>query len=325
MFTVIACMLAGTLVGFLMRRRRLSRIGGVITVLIWLLLFLLGIEVGGNERVLKGLPTIGVEALVIAVATTLGSCIAAWGLWRWIGRKVGEEQSSGMENGAYVNNGNETGMYIDAVGQDKKGIGSAMKGSLVVVAFFVFGIAIGVLNILPFDISQTDISFYALCALMCSVGISIGNNPDTLRSFMKLNPRLLMLPIMTIVGTLAAAALVGLFMDHRTMSQTLALGSGFAYYSLSSIFITEYYGAELGTVALIANIIRELIALLCAPLLVRWFGTLAPISAGGATTMDTTLPIITGTIGERYAIVSIYHGFVVDFSVPFLITFFCSL
>ena len=101
--------------------------------------------------------------------------------------------------------------------------------------------------------------------------------------------------------------------------------SGFGYYSLSGIFITEYRGPELGTVALLANISRELLTLLCAPLLVRWFGRLAPISAGGATTMDTTLPVITRVSGNAYVVVSVFHGFVVDFSVPFLVTFFCSL
>ena len=57
----------------------------------------------------------------------------------------------------------------------------------------------------------------------------------------------------------------------------------------------------------------------------RRFGKLAPISVGGATTMDTTLPIITRVSGQSLVIVSIYHGFVVDFTVPFLVTFFCSL
>ena len=90
-------------------------------------------------------------------------------------------------------------------------------------------------------------------------------------------------------------------------------------------FITEYKGPELGTIALLSNITREIITLLFAPLLVRWFGNLAPISAGGATTMDTTLPIITRYSGQSFVVVSIFHGFVVDFSVPFLVTLFCSI
>lgn len=199
-----------------------------------------------------------------------------------------------------------------------------MKGSLIIVAFFALGILVGLCD-LPFDMSRTDVSFWALCALMFCVGFSIGNEPEILKSFKKLNPGLALLPVMTILGTLAATAAVSLLLEERSVTDCMAVGSGFAYYSLSSIFITEYKGAELGTVALLSNVIRELITLLGAPLLVRWFGKLAPIASGGATTMDTTLPIITRYSGKEYVVLSIFHGFIVDFSVPFLVTFFCSI
>ena len=199
-----------------------------------------------------------------------------------------------------------------------------MKGSLIIVGFFLLGTLCGMFHLLPSDLSQSNISFYALCALMFSVGISIGNDPQTLRNFRSLNPRLVLLPVATILGTLSAAALVSLILPHRSVSECMAIGSGMGYYSLSSIFITQYKGPELGTLALLSNILREIMTLLCAPLLVRWFGNLAPISAGGATTMDTTLPIITRTAGQQFVIVSIFHGFITDFSVPVLVTFFCS-
>lgn len=199
-----------------------------------------------------------------------------------------------------------------------------MKGSLIIVGFFALGVACGLADVLP-DLSQTDISFYALCALMFCVGISVGSDPQTLNSFRALSPRLVLLPVATILGTLAGTAIISLLLQGRTLADCLAVGSGFGYYSLSSIFITEYRGAELGTVALLANICREIITLLAAPLLARRFGPLAPISAGGATTMDTTLPIITRTSGQQFVVVSIFHGFIVDFSVPFLVTLWCSL
>ena len=200
-----------------------------------------------------------------------------------------------------------------------------MKGSLIIIGFFVLGTLCGVSHLIPIDIvMDSRISFYALCALMFSVGLSVGNDPQTLKNFRSLNPRLVFLPIMTILGTLAGSAAVSLILTHRSLTDCLAVGSGFGYYSLSSIFITEYKGAELGTIALLANISREILTLLAAPLLVRWFGNLAPIS-GGATTMDTTLPIITRTAGQQFVVVSIFHGFVVDFSVPFLVTLFCSI
>ena len=203
-----------------------------------------------------------------------------------------------------------------------------MKGSLIIVSFFLLGIIcaqFGLLNGIPSSWLTGDTSFYALCALMGFVGISIGHNPQTLKSFRSLNPRLLCLPVMTILGTFAGCIAAALVLHERSISDLLAIGSGFGYYSLSSIFITEYRGAELGTIALLANIAREIITLLGAPLLAKWFGPLAPISSGGATTMDTTLPIITRVSGQQYVVISIFHGFVVDFTVPFLVTFFCSL
>lgn len=200
-----------------------------------------------------------------------------------------------------------------------------MKGSLIIIVFFIAGILFGITDIIPSEISDSEVSFYALCVLMFCVGLGIGNDPQTIRNFRSLNPRLIFLPLMTIAGTLAGTAFAGLIVPARTVAECMAVGSGFGYYSLSSIFITEYKGPELGTVALLSNIVRELITLLAAPLLVRWFGKLAPISAGGATTMDTTLPVITRYSGQEFVVVSIFHGFIVDFSVPFLVTFFCSL
>ena len=195
-----------------------------------------------------------------------------------------------------------------------------MKGSLIIVSFFLLGTLCGLYDLLPPGFTTDNMSYYALCALMFSVGISIGNDPNTLKSFRSLNPRLVLLPVMTILGTLSGCAVVSLFLGHRSAADCMAVGSGFGYYSLSSIFITE-----LGTIALLANIMREIIALLCAPLLVKYFGRLAPISVGGATTMDTTLPIITRCSGQKFVIVSIFHGLIVDFSVPFLVTLFCSI
>ena len=200
-----------------------------------------------------------------------------------------------------------------------------MKGSLIIIAFSALGVACGLGRVFSIDLAQTDISFYTLCALMFCVGVGIGSDPQTLRNFRSLSPRLMLLPAGTIVGTLAGAAVVSLLLTHRSAGDCLAVGAGFGYYSLSSIFITEYKGAELGTVALLANIIREILTLLLAPLLARRFGPLAPIAAGGATTMDTTLPVITQASGQQFVIVSIYHGFLVDFSVPFLVTLCCGM
>lgn len=200
-----------------------------------------------------------------------------------------------------------------------------MRGSLIIVGFFVLGIVCGVMHWLPDLNAWGNVSFWTLCALLFCVGVTVGNNTALLKSFRQLDPRLMLLPLMTIVGTLSATAIAAMALPGRSLTDCLAVGSGFGYYSLSSILITQYRDPELGTVALLANIIREVITLLGAPLMVKYFGPLAPISSGGATTMDTTLPIITRCSGQDFVIVSLFHGFLVDFSVPFLVTFFSTV
>lgn len=200
-----------------------------------------------------------------------------------------------------------------------------MKGSVIIVSFFIIGLIIGRADLTSLSIESSNLSFYTLCALMLFVGINIGSDSKILKSFRAINPRLILLPIVTIIGTLIGSAIISIFIEHRSLTDCLAVGSGFGYYSLSSIFITEYKGAELGTVALLSNILREIITLLLAPFLVKYFGKLAPISAGGATTMDTTLPIITKYSGQSFVIIAIFHGVVVDLSVPFLVVLFCTL
>ena len=210
-----------------------------------------------------------------------------------------------------------------------------MKTSLIIVGCFVVGMLLP--GLLP-DASallyqSTVASEYVLYALLFLVGIGIGSDPELPNIIRSFSPRVLVVPAATIVGTIAFSALTIFLLPHRTLADCLAIGSGMGYYSLSSVLITQLrtpdagiaIAAELGTIALIANIVRELITLLASPALARLFGPLAPICAGGATTADTTFPIVTQTVGSRYAFVAIIHGIIVDASVPFLVSLFCAV
>lgn len=87
MFTVISFMLGGVVIGALLRKRDCSWTSKAITVLIWLLLFLLGVEVGGNKKIIAALPVLGLDAFAISVASTIGSCVCAWLLWKYIQKR----------------------------------------------------------------------------------------------------------------------------------------------------------------------------------------------------------------------------------------------
>ena len=193
-----------------------------------------------------------------------------------------------------------------------------MKGSLIVVALFLVGCLVGHLLGQPFEAHQ--VSMYILYALMFQVGISIGSNKELKVLWQHLRLKLLFIP-----------ALASLILKQWSVFDCLAVGSGFAYYSLSSILITQFKEAsiglqlatELGTIALLSNIFREMMALVGTPLLLRYFGRLAPISAAGVNSMDVVLPIITKYTGREMIPIAILHGVLMDMSVPFFVSFFC--
>jgi uncharacterized membrane protein YbjE (DUF340 family) len=86
MFVIIGIMLAGILTGYLLRRKKFE-VKHLITVLIWILLFLLGIEVGTNRAIIEGICTIGFEAFLLTAGGIVGSTLLAWLLWKFIQKR----------------------------------------------------------------------------------------------------------------------------------------------------------------------------------------------------------------------------------------------
>ena len=380
MLVLFAVILGGIVTGRLLQSRRLAFVSRLIAVIIWALLFLLGLEVGSDPAVVGGMATLGRTAFVIFVFSVAGSIGASWLLWRRIRGRTASGTEGAAANpasagsvagrgfgaggggcgangfsGSVADQSSEAlpnpaacGASCSPESSDSAACGAsclpepsepalfcapcspqsssaaceptpapaspasepektlsmwgALKGSLVIVAFFVAGCVAGLFALVPFDVVGARVSTYVLYALMFCVGVTLGHDE-----------------------TLAGAALATPLLPPLAVTDTLAVGSGFGYYSLSSIFIADFRGAELGTVALLCNVMREIFTLLAAPLVARWCGPLAAVSIGGATTFDTTLPVITQAAGKPYAVVSIFHGCTLDFSVPFLVTFFCTL
>lgn len=206
-----------------------------------------------------------------------------------------------------------------------------MKGTILVLMFFILGCTTGIIG--DFNMDTHGISMIVLYALMLQVGISIGSNKNLKEMIRSFKPSTLAIPLGTIVGTLLFSAIASLFLSQWSVFECMAVGSGFAYYSLSSILITQFkepsiglqLATELGTIALLANIFREMMALIGAPLINKVFGSKALISAAGVNSMDVMLPSITQYSGKEMIPVAILHGILIDMSVPIFVSFFCSL
>lgn len=166
-----------------------------------------------------------------------------------------------------------------------------MRDSLIVFVFFAVGVALGYADAVPTWLLDPDLPMIILSVMVVLVGLGLGAGDNLHYMLRTFNWRMLLLPLCTIVGTLLFSALGVLVLRGFSLTDCLAVGSGFGYYSLSSVLIADLKSATLGvqgaaelaTVALLANVVREMIALFGMPLFARWGGPLAPISVEGVT------------------------------------------
>lgn len=196
-----------------------------------------------------------------------------------------------------------------------------MKSSLIILSLFIVGLLLGLFQLVPTFIIDKDYTMYILYVLMFFVGIGIGADTKALLVIKKTKLKILFIPLSVILGSLLGAFIFSIFLPDLSAKDAMAVSAGFGYYSLSSIFITKISGEFLGTIALLSNILRELITLVATPLFVKYFGKLAGIASGGATSMDSTLPIITEYTGKEWGIISVFSGLVLTIIVPFLVPF----
>lgn len=206
-----------------------------------------------------------------------------------------------------------------------------MKDSIIVVGFFALGIAIGYSGWLPADIDFAKLAVWVLYLLVAVIGFDFGyrNLVPTLKS---MTASSLLLPLFTVAGTLGFTVLAALFLSPWGMGDYLAVGSGFGYYSLSSVLIVDCKKAEfgieaatrLGTLAILTNLLREMLSLVCARGFRRWFGPYAPVSAAGVTSIDVALPVIVKVCGNEAVPIAVAHGVFLEMFVPILVLLFCA-
>ena len=194
-----------------------------------------------------------------------------------------------------------------------------MKDSLIVLAFFCMGLGAGRLDLFPASVVESDASLWALYLLLVAAGMGMGFDLSVWRIVRELKARIVLVPLVIIGGTLGGGALVWCVLDGISLRDTLAVSAGFGYYSLSSVIITQHGEPLIAAIALLANMTREIITLVFSPLCQSIGGRLGPLAAGGAASMDTCLPIIARTSGERFAIVAVFSGVVLEVTVPILI------
>ncbi len=199
-----------------------------------------------------------------------------------------------------------------------------MKESLLLLVMFSVGVLAGFLYP-DFFQGGNDLSTSILFILMFSVGFNLGGSQQFVEILRNMSFRIVEIPLITIIGTFFGMLVLSLFPVGFSLKELLAVGSGFGYYSLSSMIISRISGEMLAVVALLSNIMREIISIVLTPLLVKYFGGTFPIVSAGATSMDTALPVIIKYAGSDHIFTAVFNGIVLTLLVPFLVVVFLNL
>lgn len=158
----------------------------------------------------------------------------------------------------------------------------------------------------------------ALCVLLIGIGIDIGSKKEAWLRLRLMGWRVLLVPVLVAAGSLGGAYLAGLCLQ-MPLREALAVVAGFGWYSFSGVLLAKIYSLETGALAFLTNMMREFISFILIPLLAVKMSKLAAVAPGGATTMDTTLPLIAKFTDADIAVIAVINGTALSALVPLLI------
>lgn len=273
-------------------------------VCLYCLLILMGVTIGLIPGIFQKLSLVGLNAISIAVGSSLSIAIAL-AVFHIKTRSNYEDE---------IDRSTAQKTSFDMIGY--------VKDPLQLGALVLIGFAASVYNVTPY-LNYDIIISTLLYLLIFIIAIKLSHSGLELKTIF-FNRRNIAMTLCTVLASYFGAAVISLFIP-LSLTQSLAVSSGFGWYTLSGILFTKMGDPLLGSVAFICDLSREVIALLLIPTLSRVGNGNIAIGVAGATAMDVTLPIIEKHCGVSYVPVALLSGGIITIIVPFLIPFFFSL
>lgn len=197
--------------------------------------------------------------------------------------------------------------------------------TIMIIIAVILGIFTGHFFISPESIENiNNISSYLLIFLLFSVGIDLGTSKDTFSNIKSKGRMLLILTLCVMLGTFAGGIVAGYF-SNISYNASLAISAGFGWYSLAPVILNKIANSEIAAIAFLTNILREVFAIILIPILAKYVNYFTALAPGAATSMDTTLPIISNSTDSNHSVIGFLNGAILSFSVPFLVNFFYML
>lgn len=283
------------IVGFILDGKIRRWTDRMIRLGLYLLLIAMGLSLGNNEQIFLAIPSLGMKALVFCIMSCLISIIMVV-LWERL----------------FIHR------FIRPKGKARNfSIGKEGRMMLMLILCLGFGILAGrrwlgmPLNLPPW---MFNIALFLICI---GIGATIRASTRFLTHIKKGLWVYAIVPVLITIGSLVGGLIAGLITGQNPVDSA-AISGTMVFYSFASVIITKQSGFDVGLLALLSNILRELAMFALGPVLAR-YSDLAPLAVGGASTMDVTLPVIKRSLAEEYTVLAVFNGMVLSIVVPILL------
>ena len=300
------------------RRDSFGWVETAINVMVYIMVFLMGLRMGANEDIVDSMASIGLQSLAVTVLTILFSMLGVFlvrkilRINRWA-ENIGEEASGNRETGE--------------VKANAQGIKSTVIIGVLVALGMVFGYLViyKKLHIQDEFMLKSDPWLTAcLVVLIGVVGFNLGLDGTVFRNLRKVGLGIILFPLAAVAGSILAGVVYALI-SPMSMKEGIAISAGFGWYTYAPNVISQAGFQVASAVSFMHNVLREVIGIIGIPLFAAKIGYIEAAAVPGVAAMDVCVPIVERSTSERTVVYSFGIGFLMCISVPLLVPLVINL
>lgn len=291
----------------------------MLNIVIYVLVFIMGLRMGANEEVISNLGTIGVQSVIATVLVVGGSMIAVFVTRTIMGLTREGIPKAQAETEAIEKKAKESGLNDDA-GIEKDSAG--MKTTLIILGFVAAGMLSGYFvvpmifdNLDNFQAMSGDWMVVGITILLACVGFNLGLDGKVFSSLKQVGIKALFIPIAAVLGSLIMGAVYGL-VSPLTVGEGIAISAGFGWYTMAPGLMVEAGFVVSGAISFMHNVIRETLGIIIIPLVAKKIGYLEAVSIPGVAAMDVCMPIVERSCRAETVVYSFCTGAFMCLFVP---------
>lgn len=291
----------------------------LLNIVIYVLVFIMGLRMGANEEVISNLGTIGLQSIIVTIFVVGGSMFAVFLTRRAMGlnRQGITKTQADMEKIEKATRKKDMDSG-DVAENDNTG----MKTTLIILGFVAAGMLSGYFlipmlfqDLNAFQTMSGDWMVVGITILLACVGFNLGLDGKVFESLKQVGFKALLIPIAAVAGSLIMGAVYGL-VSPLTVGEGIAISAGFGWYTMAPGLMVEAGFVVSGAISFMHNVIRETLGIIIIPLVAKKIGYLEAVCIPGVAAMDVCMPIVEKSTRAETVVYSFCTGAFMCLFVP---------